>query len=372
MKKAIFVFILLILAGGTALFFGWVNVKPGYFGVAHSTLTGTVGYPLESGRIHWFWQKLIPKSFHLYLVERYPRSIVVETSHALPGSEQLQEFGNFDLVVATSLQYSIEYDAAVGLIEQGILDDFNEYFQNEVSVHLREAVSDFILENMARRSQNDQEITYRVLRSLRRSIDDRLTSLVRLYKLEEIDRNISFREIPQIDLYNDALNRYFEYLELVYQYKQEELDREAEFLSRVKESDVEIDRWEKYGELITKYPELLKLFYVEKLSDQADVLVLPQNEATGLPKMLEPWAPYGVAPPQDREQAKAPPAEEKPERDAGDSGSPTGMPAESAPEAAEGEAATGSIDDGASVDDTDRKWYESLQFWKRWDGDEAN
>jgi hypothetical protein len=230
-------------------------------------------------------------------------------------------------------------------------------------------VSDFVLENMVRPSRNDREISYGILNLMRRSIENRLTSLIRLYRLEEIDRNVSFRKIPQIDLYNDALNHYFEYLELVYQYKQQDLDREAEFLSKVKESDVEIDRWEKYGELISKYPELLKLFYIEKLSDQADVLVLPQNEATGLPKMLEPWEPYRGESAPAREQAAPAPADRELEEETGDSATPE----ETASGITEGEGeATASIEDGAAVDDDDRKWYETLQFWKQWGGEDSN
>jgi hypothetical protein len=71
MKKFILIFILLIIAAGVVFYFGWVNVPPGSFAIAHSTLTGTVDYPLESGEINWLWQKLVPKSFH-NLISLFP------------------------------------------------------------------------------------------------------------------------------------------------------------------------------------------------------------------------------------------------------------------------------------------------------------
>ena len=163
MKKAILIFILLVIAAGVVLYFGWVNVKPGYFVIAHSTLTGTVEYPLESGKIHWLWQKLIPKSFHLYTIEREPVSLSFTTTHSLPGSEQLAEFGKFDLTIRTDIQYSIEYEAARKLIESGLFDEFDEYFSKLISSQVDEAVAGFMLNNMTRHSRDDDEISYSML-----------------------------------------------------------------------------------------------------------------------------------------------------------------------------------------------------------------
>ena len=70
MKTAIIIIVLLIAAAGTAFYFGWVKVEPDEIGLAHSTITGTIDYPVESGRIYWFWQKLVPKTFYLYTVQK--------------------------------------------------------------------------------------------------------------------------------------------------------------------------------------------------------------------------------------------------------------------------------------------------------------
>jgi hypothetical protein len=355
MKKAILILILLILAGGTILFFGWVNIKPGYFGIAHSTLTGTVPYPLESGKIHWFWQKLVPKSFHLYEVDNQPRSLSIESSYPLPGSEQIQEFGTFDLVVDTDLQYRLDFETASSLIELGLFDGFTAHLEGEVTAQVGEEVSSFMLESMIRHSQYKTPVSYDSLDRLKESIRRRIRDIVQHYGLADADWEVAFKEIPQLDLYNDALNRYFAHIESVYRYKEEELDREKIYLARAKENDLEIDRWQKYGELIRKYPELLKYFYIEKFSGQADVLVLPQNESTGFPKMLEPWesflgepAPGAETPPPTR----VPPVQQE----SGEKVEPTG----------EGE--KGKIDTGDTLRDdgseTEKKWYDMFMFWK--------
>lgn len=365
MKKAILIFILLLIAAGVVLYFGWVNIKPGFFGIAHSTLTGTVEYPLESGKIHWFWQKLIPKSFHLYMVERKPIIQSFTTTHSLPGSEQLAEFGKFDLTIQTDIQYSIEYDAALRLIASGLYVEFEDHFARLVSTRVDEAVAGFVLDNMTLHSQYDEEISYSMLSRLEKSIDRSIGNVVRDYELVDASWSITYIEIPQMELYNDALGRYFSHLEKVYSFKEEELDRESEHLTLMKEHDLEIDRWERYGELIQKYPELLKFFYIEKLSEQADVLVLPQNERTGFPQMLEPWELLSRTPPKTME-TPSPSTKEEEVPVPQDQDEEAGSTLDSMETEEQALTETGmrefSEQDSESLDE--RTWYDKLMFWK--------
>jgi len=367
MKKAIFIFILLVIAAGVVLYFGWVNIKPGFFGIAHSTLTGTVEYPLESGKIHWLWQKLIPKSFHLYVVERKPIIQSFTTTHSLPGSEQLAEFGKFDLTLQTDIQYSIEYDAALKLIENGLYEEFEDHFTQLVSTRVDEAVTGFVLDNMTRYSQYDQEISYSMLGRLEKSIDGSITDIVRDNALVDASWSITYIEIPQIELYNDALERYFSHLETVYRFKEEELDRESENLALMNEHDLEIDRWEKYGELIQKYPDLLKFFYIEKFSEQADVLVLPQNERTGFPKMLEPWELLSRTAPKPTETpSPSTKDEENSDLQDQDQYEEASSPQDSVEteERILPESKSRELSEQDSVSQDDRTWYDKLMFWK--------
>jgi hypothetical protein len=359
MKKAILIFILLLIAAGVVLYFGWVNVKPGFFAIAHSTLTGTVEYPLESGKIHWFWQKLIPKSFHLYMIERKPIVHSFTSSHSLPGSEQLAEFGTFDLVMQIDIQYSIEYDAALKLIESGLYGEFEEHFARTLSSKVDEAAAGFVLENLTAYAQFEEEISYSMLGRLETSIDLSIRNAVIDYKLADASWSITYVEIPQIELYNDALMRYFAHLEKVFRFKEEELDRESKLLAIMNEYDLEIERWEKYGELIQKYPELLKFFYIEKFSEQADVLILPQNESTGFPKMLEPWEFLSRTPPKTMETPSPSTMEEE-----------TTVPqdqdeAASSPlEPVEGDEQAPKESEAGALTEQEAAWYEKLMFWK--------
>jgi hypothetical protein len=207
---------------------------------------------------------------------------------------------------------------------------------------------------MMRQSETDAEVSYSALDELRQKLEQRLRDTLGRYELAETRWNVTFSEIPQIDLYNDALNRYFAHLENVYRFKREELDRESEYLARARENDLEIDRFKKYGELIEQYPELLKYFYIQRFSEQADVLVLPQNESTGFPKMLEPWEQLDKKPAPEQRPA-SPPVEPKEEE--------FPQPEEQLDEAER------TIEGTDTEEDETGKWYDPLMFWKREKGD---
>ena len=119
MKKFILILILLIIAAGVVFYFGWVNIDPGTFGIAHSTLTGTIDYPLESGELNWVWQKLVPRSFHLYKIAKEPYSARFDLSYPLPGSEELKEYGNFTLGLTVMIQYNVDFESAAILLDRG-------------------------------------------------------------------------------------------------------------------------------------------------------------------------------------------------------------------------------------------------------------
>jgi hypothetical protein len=305
------------------------------------------------------------------MVERKPIIQSFTTTHALPGSEQLSEFGSFNLTIQIDIQYSIEYEAALKLIERGLFEEFEEHFAHLMSTRVDEVVAAFMLDNMTRHSQYDKEIGYGTLIRLEKSIEGSITHIAREYELVNTSWSITYVEIPQIELYNNALGRYFSHLEKVYSFKEQELDRESENLALMNEYDMEIDRWERYGKLIQKYPELLKFFYIEKFSEQADVLVLPQNESTGFPKMLEPWELMSHIPPKPMEKPSPPTKEDdaavsraEVPQDKESAASSSIMDSEQAKEPDLQETGAGDFSEQDSSSEDENAWYEKLMFWK--------
>lgn len=291
MKKVILIVILLILAAGAGFYFGWINVEPGTFSVAHSTVTGTIGYPLESGTLHWLWQKLVPKSFHLYTFNKEPYTAEIELLFPLPGSEELKEYGSFYLEGTLLVEYSVDYDSAVLFMENGIIEKFDPYLKNRFQSRAEEILTEYILDKLADYSLMTDQFDYQAIGALRKLLGEAIAQYAMQFKLRDVRPYVSFSEIPQVETYRKALSSYLEYMEKLSRIRTDDMKQESEYRLMKEKDDVEIARLRKYGELISEYPELLKYFYIEKFGDKTRVLVLPQDESTGFPRMLEPDEP---------------------------------------------------------------------------------
>jgi hypothetical protein len=366
MKKVLWIFVLLILIAGTAFYFGWVRIEPETFGLAHSTVTGTIEYPLESGNIYWFWQKLIPKTFHVYALNKEPYDLTLETSTPLPKSENLKEFGSFNLGIKIDMRYRVRFESARVLFEKGLLGGFHSYFQGKVRALADEAISSFVIEGMTRYSYSVRTFDYTVLDVLKEDLKGRIQRHAAGYGLEDVDITIIFTEIPQLDIYVEALKNYYDYLERAYVNKEKELEEQAESMKRQFKDDMEIARLRKYGDLLTEYPVLLKYLYIEKFGERAEVMVLPQDQRTGFPLMLEP-EPWTQKPRSDKgigggEQGvekqfeQQEPAVQKPEAQK----PAVQEPGVQKPEAQPGQETT-----------KKKKWYEYLKFWNALKGSES-
>jgi hypothetical protein len=167
------------------------------------------------------------------------------------------------------------------------------------------------------------------------------------YKLEDVTVSIIYIQIPQIDIYVEALKKYYLFMENLYTRKEEALVKESDLQKKRQEEDLEFYRLEKYGELISQYPDLLKYFYIQKFGEKAEVLVLPHDEITGFPKMLEPDATReskGILSEDDALKEKYTATEEE-------SDVTVEQPEEEPKDL---------IDEPAK-----KKWYEPLIFWKQ-------
>jgi len=287
MKKFIFIFIFFFIIAAVLAYFGWVNIPDGSFGITHSKITGTIDYPLSSDKFYWFWQKLIPKSFSIYTIKNKPYTFNIKSSKPLPGSDNLKEFGNFNLELSIDVKFEVDFNVAKTLLKEGITNDFDVFFKNRVSPQTDEIISNFILENIKKYSINKQELSYDLLDNLKLEIKSVIEENSNRYNMKDTEISIDYIRIPQLDMYSKAIEKYFRYLEISYSLKEEELKKESEYKQKMMEDNVEIEKLKKYGELISQYPDMLKYFYIQKFGEKAEVIVLPQDEKTGFPRMFE-------------------------------------------------------------------------------------
>jgi hypothetical protein len=353
MKKAILILVLLILAAGACFYFGWVNVQPQTFYLAHSTLTGTIDYPLESGRFYWLWQKLVPKSFHLYGLKTEPYIARFEFMLPLPGNEVLAEYGSFSLAGAVEVDYNVEFDTARNLLENGIIEGFEAHIEHGLSSRTQDTLTAYLLDTLSDTARMTEEFGYGSVERLRDLLAEAIAEYAARYDLHNVRPHVTFDSIPQIETYKKALSSYIGFMEALAAEKSEDSRREWEQKIRLAKEDLEIERLRKYGELITEYPSLLKYFYIQQLNDKIRVLVLPEDESGGYPRMLEPDMPRfekELLPP-EQENKQVPPAHEGDTEAHSSSGGIT----DEKPVAPE---------DIEATEEKDIPWYQYLMFWK--------
>jgi hypothetical protein len=349
MKKAILIFILLLLIAGAVGYFGWVRIEPGTFGIAHSTVTGFIEGPIPSDRFNWYWQKLVPRSFTLYVIENRPVSFDLDIAQSLPGSDLLSEYGTFDLNVRVSVEYTIDPVSARVLIEQGLLEGFDSYLRQSLKDEVGGLVSSFLVSTLQDATEALDAST--LLEGLRSRIDRTVSSAMARYDIEKAAWNIRFTKIPQIDAYMEAMNSYREYLAEAAAHQREELQRRRNRQIQLDDEALEIEKLRLYGELIEQHPLLLKYLYIQKLGEQTRVILLPEDKATGFPEFLESPTP-GVM--EKREAEPEEPQGAPQTKGSGESSPPQGG------EVTGGDGAQDVSPAGAS----EKKWWEYLMFWK--------
>jgi hypothetical protein len=148
-------------------------------------------------------------------------------------------------------------------------------------------MSSFIIQGLAGYENYIEYFDYEVFDLLDREIENDILEYSSIYNLKDVRVSVVFIEVPQVETYISAIKSYSKYMKNFYALKEEEMRMDSEYLMKRKEEEFELVRLRKYGELISEYPDILKFLYIEKLSEKIEVIVLPQNEKTGFPEMLE-------------------------------------------------------------------------------------
>jgi len=342
-KRIIFWFILIVVAGGGVLFLGMVTIEPGFFGIASSSITGLVDKPLESGAFHWFWQRLVPGTFILNAIEKKPKFVDFEASFAMPGSENLKEFGGFDIALRVEVQYFITFESAKLLLERGILDSFHSLFQKELENLVEGTASSFVLGDLLGTPGSSGEAStagHETFDSLREDLRKKIAARARQYLLGNATVGVVLTRVPELKIYTEAIGSYSRYVEFIYARKEEEFKKGLELENRKRLQELEFDRLTTFGDLLSRYPVLLKLLYIEKFGEKADVIVIPGDPDTGFPKMLEQLS--GV----EEQRRKPGPGAQRGEAGANNETVPAG----------------GGNESGAV---RSKRWYEGLIFWRK-------
>ncbi|MBQ3319045.1 MAG: hypothetical protein IJG75_00825, partial [Spirochaetia bacterium] len=127
MKKFIFWLIFLIIIAGVAGYFGWIRVPENNVALGFSTITGYDTEFMESGKINWRWQKLIPKCYVLKYYQLETENAEVSVEQSLPSgdlySAAMAGKPDFSFAVKYAVTYKIKEDSLYAMATSGTLGD---------------------------------------------------------------------------------------------------------------------------------------------------------------------------------------------------------------------------------------------------------
>jgi len=259
MKKLFLSLIIILVFAGTAFYFGWTSfaVPLGAYGVLTSKTGGVSEQVIENGRFSWNWERLLPTNARLTVFTALSREVLLSGSGTLPSGElyAITTEGNpdFSWKITGSVSVRLNPSLLPTLIREGIEDQasLNAWIGARVSTladsAIREALSEAISGELAKNGgiTDPALMADRIQMGLLESSGGDFTAA---------DARIDTLSIPDTDLYRLAKKTYLAYLEE----KAALFSAAASNQAGASVADrYTLDRFEKWGELLTKYPVLL-------------------------------------------------------------------------------------------------------------------
>ncbi len=256
MKKFIFWLFFLIIIAGVVFYFGWIRVPENNLALGFSTITGYDTAFMESGKLNWRWQKLIPKCYVLKMYQLETESAEVSVAQALPSGDlyasEMAGKPDFSFSVKFAATYKIKEDSLYGMATSGVLgDDGLSSFYASVKDKIQNAAASLLGEEITK-AMAGSTFSPKVLED---SIKTRIQG-----QFADVDI-ISFETVeakfPDIELYKAAKAKYVENMEKKQELAAQQEKETTDFNTKI---DQRIELLKKYGELLTQYPILIEYF----------------------------------------------------------------------------------------------------------------
>ncbi len=270
MKKLLLILFLLIIVGGVAFYFGWVQFKvpPGHYGIMITKTGGVEKEVIEPGDFVWRWEALLPTNLELRVFS--PDSVTknISLSGELPSGSTYAEFyeteAEFDYKVDIAVTFTIKSEQLPTLVdERDLKPEEVDSFYTQVSEYAA-GLSSTLFREKAGSSGFVSALNFDFA-SFEEDLLGQLRS--RYPEIEFIQARAKSVEIPDIELYMTVRENYFDIMDVRHSIFTERTRRTTE--DEIDEIEqVEILR--EYGKLLSEYPILLK--YLALQAGELDIL----------------------------------------------------------------------------------------------------
>ncbi|MDR1618193.1 MAG: hypothetical protein LBS06_03990 [Treponema sp.] len=261
MKKFVFTFLILGILAGLAFFFGWVQleVPPGSFGVLRSKTHGLDRRPVREGEFRWAWYKLIPGNAQITVFRPERKTVAFSFSGALPSAAVYTSFAGIDADFSWSLSgsfsFSLDGESLISLIETRGIGNQKELdaWENTLGDEIRGSVLRYF--GKIDGTGMEEIIDTGTSSALEADIGA-ANPFIRDFSLY-----VQEARFPDLPLYHKIQGMFEDHLALQGEFFSAGLRERAE--NRVN-SQFRFDELDKYGELLTRYPVLLRYLAMEK------------------------------------------------------------------------------------------------------------
>ena len=290
MKRALVTLIILLVLGGVVFYFGWVQILlPSDACAVIFTKTGGFDERVTMpGTFSWRLERLLPGNLTVYRYSLAPHRSRVEILRTLPSAELysaiLPEKPDFSIRAMADLEFSLRPESLPALLRDRHLypENLPEYYRGEADalgaalVELATGQAPAAAADLASGPDAD---------ALAAELAGRFPHLlIQRLELRELER-------PDVGLYElarDSYRRLVAARDRAREAAESALagERAGEALARERESS-SLQSLAAYGELLNKYPVLLKAMYVRNLSGK-ELATVPGFDLDRVLSGLEP------------------------------------------------------------------------------------
>jgi hypothetical protein len=259
MKKFVIGFILLLIAAACVLIIGFVTIPIDYYGVIQTRISGFDEKVYPPGTRLWRWEKLLPTVFTLYKFKILPHR--TELASPIKGSlypsgndyaRALGEDFDFSFELTVTVEFVINTEELVPLVKDGLRPDNLTAWYKKIADKLAERLLKIVLDEPDIFMKYNRE---EYLKHIKGIISDE-KNFFGITLIAVDPKNVN---IPDYDAYKTLKERYFEDLAYKTEIRREMMEAEKQLYLEAIEKEIEIIRnIDRYGEVITKYPEILE------------------------------------------------------------------------------------------------------------------
>jgi hypothetical protein len=283
MKKLIIILLILIILGAVCFILGWMNlyVPADAFAVMVSKTGGYDDVLIQpDSKFIWRWENIIPSNMTLYVFKPDVYTSEIKANGSFPSAETYGQFDKntdftFNIEIALAFRFNEQYLLSLVKNDHLTPETLSSWYktkEEQLSGKIYSFLFSLKTEEDLKLLMDLREFENKIKSQLQKDFQD--LNIIQITPLTPL-------KLPDPELYLMAKSHYLEILNARKEYELELISRQKAAIDErdinYQRSQYRLNQLKEYGELLNKYPILLKFLFIEKLSGE-DLLKVPQTE----------------------------------------------------------------------------------------------